>query len=195
MDKALCPRCQYLDLESLTHDELPRSHPITIALGPLSEILNRQAGCGFCHLVISTISAAWRQTPPTVIDGEPVSCTLRNRAVGVIVNGKSPQRYGENFAANKYKYSNCRITIFCDRAPAGCPRTAEIQLVGENLNIRGLFDDAALFSRRRQSQLLKLILLSLRSGSTTAGSFTEIFAGATPYRKTMGIIMSQPFGL
>ena len=156
MGKGLCELCQHLDLESLTHVELPRSHPITYVLGLLSTISDKRLECDFCQLVISTISAAWKQPlPTTTINGHPVTCSLRNRAVGVISDGEDPPRYSENFAANSYRYSNCRITISCDKAPIGCPRTAEIQLAGEKLDIRGLFDDVALFSRRPQTKLLQ----------------------------------------
>jgi hypothetical protein len=159
MDKGLCELCQHLDFESLTHVELPRSHPITYMLGSLSAILDKRLECDFCQLVISTISAAWKQSlVPTTIDGHPVTCTLGNRAVGVVVDDKveGPPSYSENFAANKYRYSSCRITISCDRAPIGCPRTAEIQLAGEKLGIRGLFDDVPLFSRRPRVKLFQV---------------------------------------
>jgi hypothetical protein len=156
MDNRLCGVCRQLDSESLTRDELPRSHPISYMLGPLHDILARQSECQFCHLAICALSAAWNQVPPATIDGQPVLCTLRNRAVGVVTGEKRPLRYSENFAANEYKYSNCRIMIVCDRAPADCPSTAEIQAFGEGPDIRGLFDDAALFTRRPQSQLIAI---------------------------------------
>ncbi|KAN0098802.1 Heterokaryon incompatibility protein (HET) domain containing protein [Hyaloscypha variabilis] len=155
MTSKLCERCQYLDFASLSSEELPRSHRITYTLGSLFDISSRQSICDFCKLVVQSLSAAWKQLPPVTIDSQSVQCTLSNRAVGIVL-GDETRSYSENFAANAYKYSNCRIVITCDRAPPGCPRTTEIQLVEGEPERRGLFDDIALFSRRPKDRLLKV---------------------------------------
>ena len=83
-------------------------------------------------------------------------CILRNRAVGIVTKEENEIPYSENFAFNDYQYSNCRIIVECDRAPPGYPSAIEIQAIGDEPNIHGLFDDLPLFSRRDQEDLFKV---------------------------------------
>lgn len=99
----------------------------------------------------------------TKIGRKEIECILKNRAVAVALIGKDsqpeepvqdePPKYHENFAANEYDYSNCRLTITASQAPAGMASTIEVQnvpLEGDGFDITGLFDGdgAVLFSRR-----------------------------------------------
>lgn len=159
LDDHLCEVCQQLDLESLTQNELPRSHPITFMLGTISEIISRATNCRFCDLVVCAFVAAWKQQPlPTSIDGAPISCKLRNRAVCVVASkdGGDALTYSENFAANEYEYSNCRITIASDRAPPGCSVEVELQAVDNALTMSGIYGDERLLSRRPRERLMQI---------------------------------------
>ncbi|KAF9893185.1 hypothetical protein FE257_011608 [Aspergillus nanangensis] len=156
----LCQRCSYQNeapygnFASLCRDELPRSHRVTIPLDSLQETLDRENQCTFCHLVVSAISAAWAQSPPpSTIDGKPVGLTLCNRVVGVVAQDGTTLNYSENFAANDYQYSICRLVIECQPAPPGCPSEAELQAVDSGPGIKGIFDDKNLFSRRSSDRL------------------------------------------
>ncbi|KAI5792351.1 hypothetical protein FPQ18DRAFT_409135 [Pyronema domesticum] len=136
----ICQTCEWLDFSSLAREELPRSHPITLMLGPLAFV------------------AVWKQNPPpTTVDGKPIFCKVRNRAVAVIRDAEGNDGcYHENFAENDYRYSTSRTTVTCDIAPAGCPDAVELQHIDNDVDIRGLFDDAKLFSRRPKEQLKEI---------------------------------------
>ncbi|KAM3068145.1 hypothetical protein ACMFMG_011194 [Clarireedia jacksonii] len=153
MGESLCYLCRCLNFESLVRDELPKSHGISYRLGTVSELKTRQSGCQFCHLVICAISSSWKQSPPESIDGNPIACTLRNRADCVITANDTAPSYSENWASNEYLFSSCRITITCDRAPPGCPEVVEIQAIDNNCDAKGLFDDQKLLSRRPEDRL------------------------------------------
>lgn len=157
-DSRLCELCQQLDLESLAQNELPRSHPITYILGTLAELTSRAGHCQFCHLVVSAFAASWKQQPlPTSIDGVPVSCKLRNRAVCVVAPKDGDTiAYSENFAANEYEYSNCRITVASNRAPPGCLTEVEVQAIDDDLDMVGLFGNEKLLSRRPRDKLARI---------------------------------------
>lgn len=152
-DSQLCSRCQTLDFDDLTRHELPRSHPMSFALGSLSEIEARASECALCNLVVHAIRAAWKGSSATTIDEDLIQCRLRNRAVGILMEDAEPSAYSENFAANAYRHANCRITILCDGPTPEAPPTAEIQLERDDIELRGLFDDLPLFSRRPEGQL------------------------------------------
>lgn len=167
----LCEVCRYINFSNLAREELPRSHPISFRIGPLSSIIDRahKTQCPFCCLVVDGFQAAWGIAYPeallTTAGGKAVECVMRNRAVAVALTGNSTDgedsnhktpEYHENFAANEYDYSNCRITITASAAPTGCSDTVEIQNVpyqGDGFKIKGLFDDAVLFTRRSPEEL------------------------------------------
>ncbi|KAI1496919.1 heterokaryon incompatibility protein-domain-containing protein [Biscogniauxia marginata] len=156
----LCDECQgrnqfpYGNFNYLASTELPRSHRVTIGLGPLSELLGRQHQCSFCSLVVSAISTAWKQSELSpFVDGVPVDCVLCNRVVGAVRKRDAKIQYHENFQANEYEYANCRLVIECKSSPPGYPSEVEIQAINSGPDIRGLFDDAALFTRRPHKQM------------------------------------------
>ncbi|KAK5655695.1 hypothetical protein OQA88_5628 [Cercophora sp. LCS_1] len=156
----LCENCQaqndfhYGNFDHLASEELPRSHAITIPIGTLEDILNRQSQCAFCTLVISAISTAWKQSPLlTRIDEKPVACRIRNRVVGVVRKPGSKTAYHENFRANEYQYTSCRLVIECKPAPPGCHSDVEIQAVDSGPELKGLFDNAPLFTKRPSQKL------------------------------------------
>jgi hypothetical protein len=153
MGESLCDLCRCLNFESLVRDELPKSHCISYRLGTVSELKTRQSTCQFCHLVICAISASWKQPPPDLIEGNQIACILRNRADCVIIAKDTPPSYSENWASNEYQFSNCRITITCDRAPLECPKVVELQAIDNNCEAKGLFDDEKLLSRRPEDRL------------------------------------------
>ncbi|CAH0047177.1 unnamed protein product [Clonostachys solani] len=154
----------YGNFDSLASQELPRSHRIVLVLGPLGELLSRRQECSFCGLVVSAISQAWKQHSPTpVIQGTPVKCTMYNRVVGVVRDDESGIEYHENFERNKYQYSNCRIVIECKPSPPGCPSQVEIQAVDTGAAIKGLFDDAGLFTKRPQECMDKVNFALLKT--------------------------------
>ncbi|KAI0599870.1 heterokaryon incompatibility protein-domain-containing protein [Biscogniauxia sp. FL1348] len=165
----LCDECRqmnefaYGNFDYLSSNELPRSHRVTIRLGTLSDLLSRKHRCAFCGLVVSAISTAWKQPePPPVIGDTPVDCVLCNRVVGTVRKRSSELAYHENFQANEYEYANCRLVIECKPAPPGCPSEVQIQAVDSGPQIKGLFDDAALFTRRSRQQMEKVDFQLLR---------------------------------
>ncbi|KAI1631371.1 heterokaryon incompatibility protein-domain-containing protein [Biscogniauxia mediterranea] len=165
----LCDECRqmnefpYGNFDYLSKNELPRSHRVTIRLGPLSDLLSRKHQCAFCSLVVSAISTAWKQQEPSpVIDDVPVDCVLCNRVVGTVRKRSSELDYHENFQANEYEYANCRLVVECSPAPPGCPSEVQIQAVDSGPRIKGLFDDAALFTRRSYREMEKVNFQLLR---------------------------------
>ncbi|KAK5987058.1 hypothetical protein PT974_11175 [Cladobotryum mycophilum] len=166
---ALCEECQarnsfaYGNFDFLASQELPRSHRVTINLGPLSEILSRQDECSFCGLVVAAISTAWKEPVlSSVLDDVPVDCTLCNRVVAVVRKPESDIKYNENFQVNEYQDSICRLVVECKPAPPGCPSEVEIQAIKSGVAVKGLFDDAALFTRRPCEQMHEINFQLLR---------------------------------
>ncbi|KAI5918248.1 heterokaryon incompatibility protein-domain-containing protein [Camillea tinctor] len=159
----LCDECRqmnefpYGNFDYLSSNELPRSHRVTVRLGPLSDILSRKDQCAFCRLVVSAISTAWKQPElSSTVDGAPVDCVLCNRVVGTVRKHDSGLDYSENFQHNEYEYANCRLVVECKPAPPGCPSDVQIQAIDSGSQIKGLFDDAALFTRRPYKQMEKV---------------------------------------
>jgi hypothetical protein len=87
---------------------------------------------------------------------------LSNRVVGVVRKAESDLKYSENFQANDYRYTICRLVVHCKPVPPGYPFDIEIQATDSGPGIKGLFDDAPLFSQRPSNRLQSIDFNLLR---------------------------------
>jgi hypothetical protein len=165
----LCEACKhrneipYGNFDLLSSTRLPPmglgSGKVPIDLGSLGEIAGRRHECSFCRLVMHIISFSWSLSIEELVASKSaVEFTLCNRLVGLITDPNMKEYHAEDFYFNKFQYANGRLEIECESeyAPPGCPHQFDIQAIDEGSGVKGLFDDAVLFTRRPRESMHRI---------------------------------------